>query len=123
MRCRGRRRWAARSVWTAGPPWGTPQAVAGLGPRRPRRAKSGGSGGAGRVARPRWGGPYVEGRGVGRGRAGEGGGMVERGGATFVGGGITGPPRVNPGTPRLYLSGKSAERMAALLTAGPLAAI
>jgi 3-hydroxyisobutyrate dehydrogenase-like beta-hydroxyacid dehydrogenase len=51
------------------------------------------------------------------------GGIVEKGGATFVDGGIIGPPPVKPGSTRFYVSGTGADRIAALLTAGPLQAI
>jgi hypothetical protein len=44
-------------------------------------------------------------------------------GATFVDGGIIGPPPVNAGTTRLYLSGPAAPRVAALFATGPLEAI
>ena len=75
------------------------------------------------VAKLRFAGTYVDGNAVSPATAREIGGIIEKGGATFVDGGIIGPPPVKPGTTRLYLSGKSAARMAALLTAGPLAAI
>jgi 3-hydroxyisobutyrate dehydrogenase-like beta-hydroxyacid dehydrogenase len=50
-------------------------------------------------------------------------GIVEQGGATYVDGGIVGPPPKTRGTTRLYLSGVQADRIAALFAAGPLEAI
>jgi 3-hydroxyisobutyrate dehydrogenase-like beta-hydroxyacid dehydrogenase len=49
--------------------------------------------------------------------------VVEEAGASFVDGGIVGPPARQPGTTRLYLSGEEAGRIAALFTRGPLEAI
>jgi 3-hydroxyisobutyrate dehydrogenase-like beta-hydroxyacid dehydrogenase len=49
--------------------------------------------------------------------------IVEQGGATFVDGGIVGPPPKTRGTTRLYLSGVQADRIAALFGPGPLEAI
>jgi len=49
--------------------------------------------------------------------------IVERAGATYVDGGLIGPPPDKPGTTRLYLSGPEAARAAALFTRGPLEAI
>src|SRR4030095_15341250 len=51
------------------------------------------------------------------------GGVVEKGGASFVDGGIIGPPPGKPGTTRFYVSGTASERHSALLNAGPLQAI
>jgi 3-hydroxyisobutyrate dehydrogenase-like beta-hydroxyacid dehydrogenase len=48
---------------------------------------------------------------------------VEAAGATYVDGGIIGPPPDKPGTTRLYLSGAAAERVKALFAGGPLEAI
>jgi 3-hydroxyisobutyrate dehydrogenase-like beta-hydroxyacid dehydrogenase len=75
------------------------------------------------VAALRFGGTYVDGNAVSPATAREIGGIVEKGGARFVDGGIIGPPPVKPGSTRFYVSGTSAERIAALLTAGPLQAI
>src|SRR5438445_7546129 len=75
------------------------------------------------VAALRFAGTYVDGNAVSPATAREIGGIVEKGGASFVDGGIIGPPPVKAGSTRVHLSGKNAERMAALLTAGPLAAI
>jgi 3-hydroxyisobutyrate dehydrogenase-like beta-hydroxyacid dehydrogenase len=49
--------------------------------------------------------------------------IVEAAGATYVDGGIIGPPPDKPGTTRLYLSGAAAERVRALFAPGPLEAI
>jgi 3-hydroxyisobutyrate dehydrogenase-like beta-hydroxyacid dehydrogenase len=59
------------------------------------------------------------GRIVGKG-GGKGGGQ---GGATFVDGGIIGPPARARGTTRLYLSGEQAGRIVSLFEQGPLEAI
>jgi 3-hydroxyisobutyrate dehydrogenase-like beta-hydroxyacid dehydrogenase len=75
------------------------------------------------VAASRFAGIYVDGNAVSPATAREIGGIVEKGGATFVDGGIIGPPPVKPGSTRFYVSGKGADRIAALLTAGPLQAI
>jgi 3-hydroxyisobutyrate dehydrogenase-like beta-hydroxyacid dehydrogenase len=45
---------------------------------------------------------------------------LEAAGATFVDGGIVGGPAWKPGTTCLYLSGREAETVAALFSAGPL---
>jgi 3-hydroxyisobutyrate dehydrogenase-like beta-hydroxyacid dehydrogenase len=75
------------------------------------------------VAALRFAGTYVDGNAVSPATAREIGGIVEKGGATFVDGGIIGPPPVKPGSTRFYVSGTGAERIARLLTAGPLEAI
>jgi 3-hydroxyisobutyrate dehydrogenase-like beta-hydroxyacid dehydrogenase len=49
--------------------------------------------------------------------------IVEAAGATYVDGGVIGPPPDRPGTTRLYLSGAAAERVKALFEGGPLEAI
>lgn len=46
--------------------------------------------------------------------------IVERSGATFVDGGIIGPPALNRGTTRLYVAGETASRVAACFEPGPL---
>jgi 3-hydroxyisobutyrate dehydrogenase-like beta-hydroxyacid dehydrogenase len=51
------------------------------------------------------------------------GAIIESGGATFVDGGIVGPPARSAGSTRLYLAGPSAQQVAALFAAGPLEAI
>ena len=78
---------------------------------------------AAQVAALRFAGSYVDGNAIAPATAREIGGIVEKGGATFVDGGIIGPPPVKPGTTRFYVSGTGAERIAALLTAGPLQAL
>jgi 3-hydroxyisobutyrate dehydrogenase-like beta-hydroxyacid dehydrogenase len=75
------------------------------------------------VAGLRFSGTYVDGNAVSPATAREIGGIVEKGGAAFVDGGIIGPPPVKPGSTRFYVSGTNADRIAALLTAGPLQAI
>jgi 3-hydroxyisobutyrate dehydrogenase-like beta-hydroxyacid dehydrogenase len=75
------------------------------------------------VAALRFAGTYVDGNAVSPATAREIGGIVEKVGATFVDGGIIGPPPVKPGSTRFYVSGAGAERIAALLTAGPLQSI
>ena len=78
---------------------------------------------ASQVAKLRFAGTYVDGNAIAPATAREIGGIVEKGGAGFVDGGIIGPPPVKPGTTRFYVSGTGAERIAAILTAGPLHAI
>jgi 3-hydroxyisobutyrate dehydrogenase-like beta-hydroxyacid dehydrogenase len=75
------------------------------------------------VAALRFAGTYVDGNAVSPATAREIGGIVEKVGATFVDGGIIGPPPVKPGTTRFYVSGAGAERIAGLLTAGALQSI
>src|SRR5438309_11403615 len=75
------------------------------------------------VAALRFAGTYVDGNAVSPATAREIGGIVEKGGANFVDGGIIGPPPVEAGATRFYVPGPSAERIAALLTAGPLQAL
>ena len=75
------------------------------------------------VAALRFAGTYVDGNAVSPATAREIGGIVEKGGATFVDGGIIGPPPVKPGSTRFYVSGAGGERIARLLTAGPLEAL
>jgi len=75
------------------------------------------------VAAQRFAGLYVDANAVAPGTAREIGAIVERAGAAFVDGGLVGPPPQRPGTTRLYVSGKAAERVAALFPRGPLEAI
>lgn len=75
------------------------------------------------VAGLRFAGTFVDGNAVSPATAREIGGVVEKGGASFVDGGIIGPPPVQPGTTRFYVSGTASERISALLNAGPLQAI
>ncbi len=51
------------------------------------------------------------------------GGLVEAAGATFVDGGIIGPPPAKPGTTRLYLSGPASTDVAALFAGSPLGTV
>jgi 3-hydroxyisobutyrate dehydrogenase-like beta-hydroxyacid dehydrogenase len=68
-------------------------------------------------------GIYVDGNAVSPQTGREIGRIVEKGGATFVDGGIIGPPPRKPGTTRLYLSGEQAGAIARLFEQGPLQAI
>lgn len=68
-------------------------------------------------------GVYVDANAVAPGTAREIGSIVETCGATFVDGGIIGPPARDRGTTRLYLSGGQAPRIARLFAQGPLEAI
>jgi 3-hydroxyisobutyrate dehydrogenase-like beta-hydroxyacid dehydrogenase len=75
------------------------------------------------VAAQGFSGLYVDGNAVSPGTAREIGRIIERAGATFVDGGIIGPPARARGTTRLYLSGAEAGRIARLFAQGPLDAI
>jgi 3-hydroxyisobutyrate dehydrogenase-like beta-hydroxyacid dehydrogenase len=75
------------------------------------------------VAAQGFSGLYVDGNAVSPGTAREIGRIVEGEGATFVDGGIIGPPARARGTTRLYLSGEQAGRIAHLFVQGPLEAI
>src|SRR5207244_3296048 len=68
-------------------------------------------------------GIYVDANAVAPATGREIGKIVTDGGATFVDGGIVGPPPRNRGTTRLYLSGAEAARMARLFEQGALEAI
>ena len=68
-------------------------------------------------------GVYVDGNAVSPGTARDIGRIIERAGATFVDGGIIGPPARARGTTRLYLSGEQAAPIARLFAQGPLEAI
>ena len=74
------------------------------------------------VAEQRFRGVYVDANAVSPATVGEVRQIVEAGGASFVDGGIIGPPAVTPGTTRLYLSGAESERVAACFRHGPLEA-
>src|SRR5206468_8612765 len=74
------------------------------------------------VAALRFAGAFVDGNAVSPATAREIGGIVEKAGATFVDGGIIGPPPVKPGSTRFYVSGSRAERLARLRPARPAAA-
>ena len=75
------------------------------------------------VAAQAFSGIYVDGNAVSPQTGREIGRIVEKGGATFVDGGIIGPPPRKPGTTRLYLSGEQAGTIARLFEQGPLQAI
>ncbi|MDO8476100.1 MAG: DUF1932 domain-containing protein [Candidatus Rokubacteria bacterium] len=75
------------------------------------------------VAAQGFSGVYVDGNAVSPGTARDIGRIIERGGATFVDGGIIDPPARARGTTRLYLSGEQAGRIARLFAQGPLEAI
>jgi 3-hydroxyisobutyrate dehydrogenase-like beta-hydroxyacid dehydrogenase len=68
-------------------------------------------------------GTYVDANAVSPATAREIGRVVEEAGATFVDGGVIGPPAHTRGSTRLYLSGSEAARVAALFEQGPLEAI
>jgi 3-hydroxyisobutyrate dehydrogenase-like beta-hydroxyacid dehydrogenase len=74
------------------------------------------------VAALRFGGIFVDGNAIAPVTAREIDGIVRTAGATYVDGGIIGPPPDKPGTTRLYLSGEAASRVSALLAGGPLEA-
>jgi len=66
---------------------------------------------------------YVDANAVSPETARQVGTIIEQGGATFVDGGIIGPPARSAGSTRMYLSGPAAQQVAALFAAGPLEAI
>ncbi|HEV8458883.1 MAG TPA: DUF1932 domain-containing protein [Methylomirabilota bacterium] len=68
-------------------------------------------------------GTYVDANAISPETAREIGGIIERGGATFLDGGIIGPPPRVPGSTRLYLSGTRAGVISRLFARGPLEAI
>jgi 3-hydroxyisobutyrate dehydrogenase-like beta-hydroxyacid dehydrogenase len=68
-------------------------------------------------------GIYVDANAVAPGTSREIGRTVGQGGATFVDGGIIGPPARTRGTTRLYLSGEQAPHIGRLFAEGPLEAI
>jgi 3-hydroxyisobutyrate dehydrogenase-like beta-hydroxyacid dehydrogenase len=75
------------------------------------------------VAGRRFAGLFVDANAVAPGTAREIGAIVEASGATFVDGGLIGPPPRNAGSTRLYLSGREAKRAAALFESSALEAI
>jgi 3-hydroxyisobutyrate dehydrogenase-like beta-hydroxyacid dehydrogenase len=75
------------------------------------------------VAGRRFAGLFVDANAVAPATAREIGTVVEAGGATFVDGGLIGPPPRNAGSTRLYLSGREAKRAAALFESTALEAI
>jgi 3-hydroxyisobutyrate dehydrogenase-like beta-hydroxyacid dehydrogenase len=74
------------------------------------------------VAAQRFRGIFVDGNAIAPVTAREVDGIVRAAGATYVDGGIIGPPPDKPGTTRLYLSGEAAGRVSALFAGGPLEA-
>ena len=68
-------------------------------------------------------GIFVDGNAVAPATAREIAEKIQAAGATFVDGGIVGPPPDRPGTTRLYLSGPEASRVAALFAGSALEAI
>ena len=74
------------------------------------------------VAEHRFSGIYVDANAVSPATAREVRRIVEAAGASFVDGGIIGPPALTPGTTRLYLSGVESGRVAACFRRGPLKA-
>jgi 3-hydroxyisobutyrate dehydrogenase-like beta-hydroxyacid dehydrogenase len=75
------------------------------------------------VAAQRFTGIYVDGNAVSPATTRKVGDIVTAGGATYVDGGIIGPPPRKPGVTRLYLSGAAAREVAAMLNGGFLQAI
>jgi 3-hydroxyisobutyrate dehydrogenase-like beta-hydroxyacid dehydrogenase len=75
------------------------------------------------VAAHRFGGVYVDGNAIAPATTRTVGDVVTAAGATFVDGGIVGPPPRKPGVTRLYLSGGRAPEVAAMLNGGLLEAI
>jgi 3-hydroxyisobutyrate dehydrogenase-like beta-hydroxyacid dehydrogenase len=78
---------------------------------------------AGAVAAHRFAGTFVDANAVSPATARDIGAIVARAGATFVDGGIVGPPPHRPGTTRLYLSGPEAARIVAVFAGSPLEVI
>lgn len=74
------------------------------------------------VAAQRFRGIFVDGNAIAPVTAREIDGIIRAAGATYVDGGIIGPPPDKPGTTRLYLSGDAAARVSALFAGGPLEA-
>ena len=74
------------------------------------------------VAGQRFAGVYVDANAVSPATARDVRRIVEAGGASFVDGGIIGPPALTPGTTRLYLSGAESGRVAECFRRGPLEA-
>src|SRR5262245_19749010 len=68
-------------------------------------------------------GLYVDANAVAPSTAREIGTIVEKAGATYVDGGIIGPPARSRGTTRLYVSGQAAAKVAALFQGSPLEAV
>ena len=74
------------------------------------------------VAARRFSGVYVDANAVSPATGRDIRQIVEGGGASFVDGGIIGPPALEPGTTRLYLSGAESAAVAACFRHGPLEA-
>ncbi len=68
-------------------------------------------------------GLYVDGNAIAPETARKVAAIAQAAGATYVDGGIIGPPPDKPGTTRLYLSGPAADRIAAVFVPGPLEAV
>lgn len=75
------------------------------------------------VAARHFAGVYIDANAVSPSKARDIGRVIENAGGTFVDGGIIGPPAENPGTTRLYLSGREAARVAELFHGSVLEAI
>lgn len=75
------------------------------------------------VARHKFSGLYLDGNAISPETARAVGRLVGATGASFVDGGIVGPPPKGPGTTRLYVSGPKATDIAALFAASPLEAV
>jgi 3-hydroxyisobutyrate dehydrogenase-like beta-hydroxyacid dehydrogenase len=75
------------------------------------------------VARLGFGGLFIDANAVAPATGREIGAVVETAGATFVDGGLIGPPPRSAGSTRLYLSGREAKRAAALFEGSALEAI
>jgi len=75
------------------------------------------------VASHRFAGLYLDGNAIAPGTARAVGRLVEAVGASFVDGGIVGPPPKSPGTTRLYVSGPKAADIASLFSSSPLEAV
>lgn len=75
------------------------------------------------VAAHRFTGIYVDGNAIAPATTRKVGEIVSAGGATYIDGGIIGPPPRKPGVTRLYLSGAGATDVAAMLNGGLLEAI
>ena len=75
------------------------------------------------VAAQRFTGIYVDGNAIAPATTRKVGEIVTAAGATYIDGGIVGPPPRKPGVTRLYLSGTGAHDVAAMLNGGLLQAI
>jgi 3-hydroxyisobutyrate dehydrogenase-like beta-hydroxyacid dehydrogenase len=75
------------------------------------------------VAALKFRGLYVDGNAVAPATTKKVGAIVSAGGATFIDGGIIGPPPRSAGVTRLYLSGSGAADVAAMLNGGLMEAI